>query len=174
VLDNEHTEQQAPSTPINDPLDFLRNNIIHGKTRQLRHRFSGGDIGQEVAEFLATLEPRTRSVPQRSVFMPQKWPCHDPKVREVFLEFERRFTEIVEDLGLTQQQQDAVQLKAKCLVTPGGGFDDAVMCVLNYPTFNCGEKYHGSTYDLSNPCVEALSNALGGLHGVSTCSHNLT
>jgi hypothetical protein len=175
---NDHTKRQTPSAPataktVNDSVNFLRNNVIHGETQRLRH-FGRPDIGNEIAEFLTTLEPQPRPITQRPVGPSSKWPCQDPHVREVFLDFERRFREIVKDLDLTQQQRDRLQLKAECLVSPGGGFGDAVMCLLNYPTFSCGEgeTYYGSTNDLGNPCVRALANVLGGLQGLSTCPYN--
>ncbi|GAB7325778.1 hypothetical protein MBLNU13_g09869t1 [Cladosporium sp. NU13] len=94
-----------------------------------------------------------------------KWLCPDLRVRKVFFEFERRFQEIVEDLDLVEEQRKDIQLEAKCLATPGGSSDDAMMCVPILAPFKRtpSETFRGSTPDDSDSCVKALSEALGGL-----------
>lgn len=148
------------------PIGFLRDNI----TTDLHHHVDpGAGVRNDIDKFLSTLEPKTRANTQLPISANSKWLCQDLKVHRIFLAFERHFLDIVKDVDLAEQQRKDIQSQAKCLVTPGGSFDDLVMCLLNDPTSDSApsEKSYGLTLDEGRRCVKALLKAFGGLQGLS-------
>jgi hypothetical protein len=149
-----------------DPLALLRGNI----TTDLHHYVNPGfDFRNNIDGFLSAIKPKPRPATQRPTSPDSRWPCQDPRVRGVFLDFDRRFIEIFKDIDVAEPQRKDIQLEAKCLVMPGESFDDRVMCFLNHPTFDHvpSKRCYGSTLDEGDRCVKALSKAFGGLQGSS-------
>lgn len=149
-----------------DPLTLLRGNITTG----LHHYVNPGfGIRNNIDNFLSVLKPQPRPATQRPTSPDSRWPCQDPKVRGVFLNFERRFIVIAKNIDLAEPQRKDIQLEAKRPVTPGGSLDVPVMCLLNHPTFDHApsKRFYGSMLDEGNRCVKALSKAFGGLQGLS-------
>lgn len=149
-----------------DPLTLLRGNITTG----LHHYVNPGfGIRNNIDDFLSVLKPQPRPATQRPTSPDSRWPCQDPKVRGVFLNFERRFIEIAKDIDLAEPQRKDIQLEARYLVTPGESFDDPVTYLLNHLTFDhaASKRFYGSTLAEGDRCVKALSKAFGGLQGLS-------
>lgn len=162
---NTEAELLAPASPIADPVSSYLNNIF--PSSQL-YTGPNSSIDADVAAFItATINERASQTArhERPFDNEQQWACQDSTVRQLFMEFQQRFITTVEQLDLTKAQKLELKLEAKYLVSPGGSFKDPIMFLLNYPTFNCASPCYGSTLDLDNKSIRALSRALNGLAG---------